>query len=96
MGKCAVCGDTFVVGVLKDLCGLPSGIIHFRVGFIDQDLFCHSPKCKEAIETAFTAGEGAASDMDRNKAVRDALPDGPIKGCLITAIDALEAGSSDD
>ena len=34
--------------------------------------------------------------MDKNKAVRDALPDGPLKQVISDAIDELEKGNSDE
>ena len=94
MGRCAVCGDTFIGGVVKDLMGMDSGIESFSVGFIEQTLYCHTPKCKETLADAFVAGNDLPDEMDRNKAVRDALPDGPLRNVIAKAIDELESGST--
>ena len=88
MGTCAVCGDTFIGGVVKDLMGMDSGIEQFSVGFLEQTLYCHAPKCKDIIAEAFKAANG---DPD---ALHDALPEGPLKKVLGEAIDKQEAGSS--
>jgi hypothetical protein len=96
MGKCAVCGDSFIVGVIKDLCGMGSDVGSFSVGFVDQTLYCHMPKCKEHIEAAFALAALCDDKDEKNATVRDNLPDGPLKQCLIEAIDSLQEGNSDD
>lgn len=90
MGQCAVCGDTFVGGVIKDMMGMESGIQQFSVGFVEQMLYCHAPKCKDALCIAFAAANDAKTDMEGNKAVCAALPDGPLKEVLTEAIERLE------
>jgi hypothetical protein len=80
MGKCAVCGEDFCAGVLKDLMGLPSGITGFNVGFVEETLYAHDPACVDAVKDAFKT--------DDPDTVRDALPDGPLKKCLAEAIEA--------
>ena len=74
MGKCAVCGDDFATGVLMDLSGHPSGITEFSVGFVEQRLFAHDPKCTDAVKAAFVT-------KDKIK-VQEALPSGPLRECL--------------
>lgn len=86
MGKCSVCGDSFIAGVVKDLCGMDTGIESFSVGFIEQTLYCHAPKCKDTLAEAFAKG-GPDNDA---QAVADALPDGPLKNVIIGAIEAQE------
>ncbi len=94
MGQCAVCGEDFAAGVIMDLCGQDSGIESFSVGFIEQTLYCHIKDCKQALRDAFAAGDGIADTDEKNCAVRDALPEGPLREALTKAIDKLEAGSS--
>lgn len=78
MGKCAVCGDDFAASVIKDLMGMDSGITSFSVGFTEQTLYAHDPKCTDAVKEAF-----ASEDP---QTVYDALPDGPLRKCLNEAI----------
>ena len=79
LGKCAVCGDSFAAGVIKDLMGLPSGISSFNVGFIDETLYAHDPECVHAVKKAFKS--------DDPDTVKEALPEGPLKDCLAEAIE---------
>ena len=83
IGMCAVCGEDFCADVIKDLCGLPSGISQFDVGFSTQTLYAHDPECKDAVIKAFKSEDA--------QTVYDALPDGPLKKCLGEAIEAQEA-----
>lgn len=96
MGKCAVCGDSFIAGVLKDMMGMGSDVGSFSVGFVTQTLYCHMPKCKDAIEAAFALGALVDDTDEKNCTVRDNLPDGPLKECLTEAIDELAKGNSDE
>lgn len=89
MGRCAVCGDTFISGVVLDMMGMDSGIVSFSVGFIEQTLYCHAPKCKDILKAAFMAGEEAPA------AVMDALPDGPLKEAMAKAL-AQQTEKADD
>ena len=84
LGICAVCGESFAGEAIKDLMGMDSGIEGFSVGFVADTLYCHSPKCKETLQSAFSAGED-----DPAKAL-NALPDGPLKKVLGEAIEAQE------
>ena len=85
MGKCAVCGDNFAAGVVKDLMGMDSGIISFSVGFVDQRLYAHDPKCVDALKHAFDVIE-----PDDIATVHSRLPNGPLKDCLATVIGEKE------
>lgn len=78
-GKCAVCGEDFAGGVLRNFAGMDSGITSFDVGFVAQTLYAHDPKCVDAVKQAFTS--------DEPETVRDGLPDGPLKECLAKAIE---------
>lgn len=78
MGKCAVCGEDFAAGVVKDLCGLDSGIQEFSVGFVNDTLYAHDPDCVDAMKLAFKEGEP--------EKVYGKLPDGPLKECLEEAL----------
>lgn len=88
MGKCAVCGEDFCAGVIKDLMGMASGITSFNVGFVEQTLYAHEPECVEAVKQAFDTAvpEDAVT-------VHSRLPDGPLKSCLH---DALKARDHDE
>ncbi len=79
MGKCAICGEDFCAGVLKDLMGMKSGISQFSVGFVDQTLYIHDPECKEIAKQAF--------DTSDPETVLERLPDGPLKKVLEEAIE---------
>ena len=79
MGKCAVCGKDFAKGVIMDLMGLPSGIQSFSVGFVEQTLYAHDPDCVSKVKDAFKTDDPGA--------VRDALPEGPLRTCLTEAIE---------
>jgi hypothetical protein len=83
MGTCAVCGESFAAGVLKDLCGMPSGIKEFSVGFSNDTLYAHDPECVDKIKEAFDSGDPQAG--------HDKLPDGPLKKCLDKALKIREA-----
>jgi hypothetical protein len=85
MGQCAVCGDSFIGDVVKGMMGVDSHIESFKVGFLEQMLYCHAPKCKETLSTAFAAESDGGPE-----AVYDALPDGPLKKVLREAIDQQE------
>ena len=82
MGTCSVCGENFLVGIIRDLAGLKSGIAPASVGFIEGTIYVHAPKCVESIETAF-----ADHGDDPNK-VCIRLPEGPLKIALTKAIAA--------
>ncbi len=99
MGQCAVCGKSFITDVLLDLVGSPSGITSFNVGFVDQTLYAHKPKCVEAIKEAYAKAEQHKEKVvynsrkeekevqtKRNNNFFNALPDGPLKKCLGDAI----------
>lgn len=96
MGQCAVCGDTFIGGMVKNLVGLDSGIQSFTVGFVEGTLYCHAPKCKDKLAEAFGVAQQATDMLEGNRLCRDALPQGPLRKCIADAIAAAEAGSSDD
>ena len=72
MGRCAVCGKDFLVGVLMDLSGYPSGIQQFSVGCIEETLYAHAPKCIDALRDSLADGE----------IVIEKLPAGPLKQAL--------------
>lgn len=78
MGKCAVCGDDFAAGVIMDLMGMDSGITAFNVGFVEQTLYAHDPKCVDAVKEAFQSEDP--------ELVSEQLPDGPLKKCLSEAV----------
>jgi len=90
MGRCAVCGDTFIGGVVLDMMGMDNGIVSFSVGFIEQTLYCHAPKCKDILKVAFTAGVDGDS-----AAVMEELPDGPLKEAMAKAL-AQQTEKADD
>lgn len=79
LGKCAICGEDFAGGTIKSLFGMDSGILSFRVGFIDDTLYAHSPKCVEAAKAGFASDDPVA--------VRDSLPEGPLRTCLAEVIE---------
>ena len=80
MGTCSVCGENFLVGIIRDLAGLKSGIAPASVGFVEGTIYVHAPKCVDAINTAFTDHE------DDPRKVCDKLPEGPLKTVLTKAI----------
>lgn len=86
-GKCAVCGDDFMAGILMDMMGQKSGITGFNVGFVSQTLYAHDPKCVDAVKEAF-------KDTEEPATVRDRLPEGPLRKCLAEAIAAQEQPES--
>lgn len=87
MGACAVCGGNFTAGVLLDLVGLPTGICSFKIGFVDQILYAHDPDCKSTLERAWgIAKDDALNRKQEAEILRDGLPDGPLKKCLIELI----------
>ena len=79
MGRCAVCGDNFAAGVIKDLMGMDSGITSFDVGFVEQTLYAHESKCVDVIKQAFK--------NDDPQVVYENLPEGPLKNCLQKALE---------
>ena len=62
---------------------MDSGITSFNVGFVNQTLYAHDPKCVDAVKIAFKSGDVATG--------HEQLPDGPLKKVLGEAIAAQEA-----
>lgn len=74
MGRCAICGETFIGGVVKDLCGLPSGITEFSVGWIQDRMCLHEPDCRTKIEEAMEKAS-QARDIDALAIICAELPE---------------------
>lgn len=80
MGRCAICGENFMVGVLRSLSGMESNITEFKVGFVNGSLYGHAPDCLKRMDLAF-------KDQTDPRKVRDLLPEGPLKSALAEAIE---------
>jgi len=50
MGRCICCGEDFAGGVIKDLCGMASGIVECRIeALTTPDCFVHDGDCKDLL-----------------------------------------------
>ena len=74
MGKCFVCGENFIAGVLKDFCGYDSGITEFTIGCFDNTFYAHDPECVEAVKKAIDD-----RGTWKGQIVPDRLPLGPMR-----------------